>query len=120
MELPPTVVPIPTFTILLIALNLFESMPITFVVAEDCIDVIPVCKIIEVSLPSGCALSLNLYVPIPMVPNPTTFALTWISVTPAPTDDELSKSIVRILLCILDLNDPIKFDEKPSSEDVSA
>ena len=35
-------------------------------------------------------------------------------------DDELSKSIVKILLCILDLNDPIKFDEKLFSEDVSA
>ena len=57
---------------------------------------------------------------MPIVPNPTTFAFTCIFVNPAPTDDELSKSIVKILLCILDLNDPIKFDEKLFSEDVSA
>ena len=117
----PTAVPIPTLTKLLTALNLFESIPITFETAELWTDVIPDCKINDLSEPSGCWSSLNLYVVFPpVVPKPTTFAETLILVVPAPTDVELSKSSVRILLCILDLNDPMKFDEKLLWDDVSA
>ena len=56
----PTVVPIPTLTILLNALNLFESIPIIFEFAELWIDVIPDCNISVLSDSSGCWSSLNL------------------------------------------------------------
>ena len=53
----------------------------------------------------------------PDVVNPITFALI-LAVDATPT--ELSKSRVSILLWILDLKVPIKFDEKLFCDDVSA
>ena len=80
--------------------------------------VIPDCNTNVLSAPSGWALSLNLYVPLP--PNefiPTTLAFIF-TVVVNPT--ELSKSRERTLLWILDLNVPIKLDEKLFWDDVSA
>ena len=103
-------------TTLLIALKLFLSNDIKFAVFVRV--VIPDLKLIVLSAPSGWALSLNLKTSFPPdVVNPITFALI-LTVDAIPT--ELSKSRVNILLWILDLNVPIKLDEKLFCDDVSA
>ena len=80
--------------------------------------VIPDLKLTVLSAPSGWALSLNLNTSFPpVVLNPITFAFTLILVV---TPTELSKSRLKILLCILDLNVPMKLDEKLLWDDVSA
>ena len=80
--------------------------------------VIPDLRLTVLSAPSGWASSLNLNTSFPpVVLNPITFALILISVV---TPTELSKSRLNTLLWILDLNVPIKFDEKLPWEDVSA
>ena len=103
-------------TTLFTALKLFLSNEIKLAVFVRV--VIPDLKLIVLSAPSGCALSLNLKTSFPpVVLNPITFALI-LTVDAIPT--ELSKSRDKILLWILDLNVPIKLDEKLFCDDVSA
>ena len=79
---------------------------------------IPDLKLIVLSAPAGWELSLNLKTSFPPVAlNPITFALI-LTVDATPT--ELSKSRDKTLLWILDLNVPIKLDEKLFCDDVSA
>ena len=67
------------------------------------------CKLTVLSFPSICDASLNLNVPIPteVKPNPTVFDLMVAVLIPV-----FSKSIDNIPELKLDVNVPIKFDEK--------
>ena len=99
--------PTATFTTLLIVLNLFESTPTMVEVLLTLLN--DDCKLIVLSFPAICAVSLNLNVLIPavVVPNPTTFDLNVAVLIPV-----FSKSIDNTPELKFEVNVPIKFDEK--------
>ena len=99
--------PYATLTILFMVLNLFESTPTIVEVLETLLKLD--CKFTDLSFPAISAGSLNLNVPIPtlVVPNPTVFDLKVAVFIPV-----FSKSIDNTPPVKLEVNVPIKFDEK--------